>query len=262
MSSPKELRIIVNADDLGISPEANSETFAFMQQGVVTSATAIANGPWVEAACRDIKNFPQCSFGVHLNLTEFSPLTGPSNLTPLLDQSGTFVEDRIRRVRIDSQLAQGIFEEFCAQIKKLTSLGMTISDIDSHHHVHTLPSVLRILKRVQRKYGIRRVRLSRNIYGPSEPVPIILRCKKAIYNLLLKHYFSTKTTQGFTDFKSFYQIAQTGAQNAGATPRYRSVELMVHPGYLPYAEETDLLRGEWQASFSSPVKLISYNDLV
>lgn len=255
----RELQVIVNADDLGISPEANSEIFGLMQQGIVTSATAIANGPWVESACQKIKNFPQCSFGVHLNLTEFSPLTGHHKLTPLLDQTGAFVEQHVRTVRIDSQLAQGIFEEFCAQIEKLKSLGISISHIDSHHHVHTIPGIFRTLKKVQQQFGIRRVRLSRNIYGPTEVTPLSLRCKKSVYNSLLKYYFSTKTTQTFTDFKTFYERTQTAGS---ALPRYRSVELMVHPGYAPYAEETELLRREWQASSPFPVRLINYTDLV
>ena len=255
-SSLKELRLIVNADDLGISQEANREIFRLMEKGLVTSATAIANGPYIEQACTQIENFPGCSFGAHLNLTEFTPLTGEDQLAVLLDETGCFNEQRVRTAHIDSRLAGAIFQELCAQVEQLTALGLVPGHLDSHHHVHTLPRIFPILKRVQRKYGIRRVRLSRNIYGPGESTPVSLRLKKTAYNFLLKHFFPTKTTQGFTDFKTFHQCAISGTLN------HRFIELMVHPGYEPYAQETELLSEDWQEACPLPVRLVSYSDLV
>src|SRR5215471_2247740 len=62
------VRIIVNADDLGISEAVNEATFRAMERGVITSATMLANGPEVVAAAKLAPRFPKCSFGVHLNL--------------------------------------------------------------------------------------------------------------------------------------------------------------------------------------------------
>ena len=106
--------VIVNADDLGMNPQINRGIFDLMGLGLVTSATVLANGTDVEAACDQIPGFPHCSFGVHLNVTEFRPLIHSSKLEPLLDENGEFERTRIRQVSIDSSLADGIFEEFCA----------------------------------------------------------------------------------------------------------------------------------------------------
>src|SRR6516164_9169595 len=67
--------LIINADDLGVSESVNNETFALMQSGLITSATLIANAPAFEDAVRNSKRFPHCSFGVHLNLSVFPPLS-------------------------------------------------------------------------------------------------------------------------------------------------------------------------------------------
>ena len=65
------MEVIVNADDLGMTPETNKAIFESMEQGSVTSATLLANGPFVEEACDQLSRFPHCSFGAHLNVTEF-----------------------------------------------------------------------------------------------------------------------------------------------------------------------------------------------
>ena len=247
--------VIVNADDLGISSKVNKAIFDLMERDLVTSATLIANAPKVEEASEGIGQFPNCSFGIHLNVTEFSPLTGPKNLEPLLDDNGAFIRDEIRRVSIDTRLSEGIFIEWCAQIERLNLLGVSLSHIDSHQHVHTIPKMFPILKKLQKKYDIYRVRVSRNIYGSYEGASSFLRLKKGIYNFLLKHYKRTITTQGFTDLKAFCDVGKS---------RYlmhKSVEIMVHPGLDNYNDGTDLLLGPWCQGLKFPVRLISFADL-
>ena len=66
--------IIVSAEDLGTESALNDEIFALIELKTVTSATVIANGPAFAQAAKAIAQFPECSFGVHLNLTVFPPL--------------------------------------------------------------------------------------------------------------------------------------------------------------------------------------------
>lgn len=247
--------VIINADDLGINSEVNDAVFDYMAQGLVTSATLIANAPKVEAASKRIGEFPSCSFGVHLNVTEFNPLTGPHNLEPLLDENGAFQRDPIRKVPIDSRLTDGLFAEFCAQIDKLLYLGVKISHIDSHQHVHTIPKLFPVIKKLQRKYDLKRVRLSRNIYGSYETPAATMRLKKMVFNFMLRNYRRTKTTEAFTDLKAFCEVGRSERL------KYRSVELMVHPGLRDYDDGTDLLTGHWRQNLSFPVRLINYDDL-
>lgn len=249
--------VVINADDLGATPLVNDTIFTLIENGQVSSVTMIANSPYIEEACKRISQFPKCSFGVHLNLTEYEPITNIDQLMPLLDQDGSFLSNHIRKVPIRATLTRGIFEEFCAQIDRLHALGVQVSHIDSHHHVHSIPRVFPILKRVQKRYQIRRVRISRNIYGPDENAPWQLRLKKSAYNFLLKHYYKTVTTGGFTDFKTFYELGKTNK------PHHKTVELMVHPGSrtFDYEDETEILSGQWRDALSFPVRLLSYNEI-
>ena len=272
--------VIVNADDLGINSEVNKATFSLMDHGKITSATIIANGPCVEEACDQIGRFPKCSFGAHLNVTEFHPLISSQNLAPLLNDDGELIMGRVREITIDSSLAEGIFQEFCAQIDRLMSLGVRISHLDSHNYVLSISKMFPILKRVQKKYQIRKVRISRNIYADGlmsklgltafalgidpglgdQDVSKSLRVKKSIYNLGLRHYYRTKTCDGFSGFRLFYEYAKS---RPGTQPmKQQTFEVNVHPTNPYYhAEETEILMGSWIDDLGFPIRLISYHEL-
>ena len=251
------MRIIINADDLGISPEVNASIFDLMARGRITSATLLANGPEVEAAAREAARHPACSFGVHLNLTQFRPLAPRPGLDSIMDDAGSF-SGRFREIPLTASLREAIFAEWSAQVERLVSLGVEVSHFDSHHHVHTVPGLFRVLKRVQRRFAVRRVRATRNVY-PADATPsratLIL---KAGWNFALRHHYRTRTTDGFTAFGTFRSVA--GARPA-VLGRHASIELMTHPGSEGYESETRMLDDDWRERLGFPTELISYHDL-
>ena len=250
------MNLIINADDLGINGQVNNDIFALMSKKLVTSSTLIANAPAIEDACRRLKNYSFCSFGIHLNITEFQPLTNSLALMPLLDQNGGLSLEKLRTTNISSRLALGIFEEFCAQIESLQGVGIELSHIDSHHYVHTIPRLLPVVKRVQKKFNIRKIRLTRNIYGFDEHPGYQSRLKKYMFNRWLRYFPLSKTTEGFGNFKLFYENACLSRM------KFRTFEAVVHPGSQYYGpEEVELLKGNWQDDILFPVRLVSYKDV-
>jgi len=252
---PKTTDLIIHADDLGYSPWVNDAVFDLMDRGLVTSASLLANAPAVEAACERIPSFPNCSFGVHLNVTEFRPLKDTPELLPLQDDRGEFVKGRIRRFSVAAPLKRAIFDEYCLQIEKLYSLGVNVTHINSHHYVHSHPGMFGVLKRLQKRFGLRQVRISRNIYGPEENAGLRVLALKASYNFLLRRFYRSKTTSGFTDFATFCEVGQSKALNRS------SIEVHVHPGATDYADETGLLESDWRDDLKFPVRLISHHEL-
>lgn len=252
----RSMNVIVNADDFGMSAEVNNAILDLMSRQKVTSATLMANGPFIEEACAETHRFPQCSFGVHLNVTEFQPLSSSPNLEPLLDGQGLFIIGRIRETRIDTALAEAIYGEYCAQVERVQALGVRVSHLDSHHYVTTMPRLLPVLKKVQKRFHIRKVRITRNIYSPDEHAPLAFRLKKNIFNFVLRHYFRTRTTAGFSGFDLFHQVGSLKRL------KHESFEVVVHPGNNYYApEEIEILEGPWRDSLKFPVRLVSYSEL-
>jgi predicted glycoside hydrolase/deacetylase ChbG (UPF0249 family) len=252
------MKVIINCDDLGMSPRVNEDVFELMGQKRVTSATMMMNAPFLEDAAGQIGRHKDCSFGVHLNLTQFTPLTSHPGLRPLLNEAGEF-SGILRSVplgfRWTRDLRQGVFAEWSAQIERGLALGIPISHLDSHHHVHTQMGLLGVLKQVRERFGICRIRLRRNIGNLAKPIGMGRRTANQAWNLALRHYVQARTTDMFAAFSTFHDELCAGSVLPG------TIELMCHPGSDRFAAETALLRGEWRESMSKQTLLASYHDL-
>lgn len=254
------VRLIVNADDLGYSAAINDATFAMMAAGRVTSATVMASGPALDDAVRRLRDFPRCSFGAHLALTEFAPFTQNRHLAWLCGPDGAFVDRRellCRWARVwRPGVARALHDELCAQVRHLRQLGVPLSHLDSHHHVHAIPALFPIFKAVQRAEGLRRVRPRVNRFDGLyyTRAGALTGPKHALHNLALRHVVASATPDGFTALRAFLHrpsLARPG----------EVLELMVHPGHPLCAAENEQLAGDWVASLPFPVQLISYDQL-
>lgn len=237
----------------------NEEILALLSERRITSVTVIANAPAVEEAIRFLPKRSGYSVGVHLNLTEYSPLTRSSQAGPLaelLDDKGRFAgEGVLRAAKLTAPLKEAIFRELCLQVEKVKSMGVNVSHFDSHNHVHTLPGLFPVLKRVQQYFSIRKVRITRNIYGRSSSPSRVVLLKKYLWTCALRSYYRTVTTSGFGSLAAFFDVAK------GQSITHESVEIMVHPGHPQYQDETQLLHSEWQREIPFEIAMISYHDL-
>jgi predicted glycoside hydrolase/deacetylase ChbG (UPF0249 family) len=256
------MKIIINADDVGRNEEVNRLTFDLVGQKKVTSVTVVAGGEAVEEVAKAYRHFPECSFGVHLYLSDFSPLTKSEHFAPYITEKGKFPTNA-RYYKYSLNLRKSVLMEWSAQVARLKSLGIKISHLDSHHHIHTFPPLFMVLKQLQKDTGIRKARISANYY--TEPPNKLLLFKKHIYNTLLRNYIRTTTTSRFIGFRTFHD-----SLSLGPISKIRSMELMVHPAAVSYMEasqaklceqEISDLCSNWQAKLSQYYQLINYRDL-
>jgi predicted glycoside hydrolase/deacetylase ChbG (UPF0249 family) len=248
------VRLIVNADDLGASVAGNRAIFDLMEQRAVRSASILPNGPAVEDAIAQAPRFPDCSFGIHLNVTHGFPVGAACEVTPILDDSGRFKPTpEFGRFGASESVRRGIRGEWRSQFKRLLEAGIRVSHIDSHHHVHTYPSLFGILRRIQREFGVRRVRLARTTLQRKSDIAKSLA--RDAWNALVR-LDGAKTAEYFCSLSDYRRLLQLKAVRRDAT-----IELMVHPGLSAYAEETGLLSSEWWHSHMRENELISYEEL-
>ncbi|MDD2852249.1 MAG: ChbG/HpnK family deacetylase [Desulfuromonadaceae bacterium] len=250
--------VIVNADDLGASETVNNKIFELMEQGLVTSASIISNAPAFEHAVENIYRFPNCSFGVHLNLTVFKPLTRSHYLERILSEDGSLSE-KIFGAPFSKNLTNALQMELIAQVQRVVDFGITISHFDSHQHIHTMPQLFIVLKSLQRQFGILRVRNTINLLPPGQRMSIVRHIKKIVFSIALRKIWSTRSAEGFCGFSTFYKIIENGT-----LPHLSSIELMVHPGttYEPYNAEVELLKSSnWMNLTPNFLKLDNYYSL-
>jgi hopanoid biosynthesis associated protein HpnK len=160
-------RLIVNADDFGLTSGVNRAIIEGNRSGIVTSATLMANARASDPAIDLAKVQPSLKIGCHVVLIDGVPLT--ANLPTLTNGSPRFRSSlkQFAIAAVRKQIAaEEVQREVEAQIRKIQSRGITLTHLDSHKHTHMFPHILRPLLRAAKACGIRAIR------NPFEP----LRC--------------------------------------------------------------------------------------
>jgi predicted glycoside hydrolase/deacetylase ChbG (UPF0249 family) len=142
-------RLIVNADDFGLTPGVSEGILAAHRHGIVTSTTMLVNRPVpkdVVARARDAG----LGIGLHVNLTLGKPLTRGASL---VDGKGMFVRDA-RRAAARAK-ASDVEREVAAQIERFQTIAKARpTHLDTHHHVGLHVPVREVVLDAARKLGV------------------------------------------------------------------------------------------------------------
>ncbi len=188
-------RLIINADDFGLTSGVNDAIVEAYSRGVVTSTTLMANGrafaDAVERSCR----VPQLSVGCHVVLVDGEPVSRPEQVRSLLAPIGRealpFPPERDGAIRTVAATAGGVRrfydgfgqiallnlrgkiksdqveQEVGAQIQRLQQAGVNVTHVDAHKHTHMLPRVAEAIMRAATSCGVRAIR---NPFVPIRPI--------------------------------------------------------------------------------------------
>jgi chitin disaccharide deacetylase len=159
-------RLIINADDWGLTPGVNRGIVRGFQHGIVTSASLLVTGRAFEDAVALARDFPALDVGLHLALVEERSVLGRTALPTLVDEAGRlprtsrefFTRALLGRISWDE-----VEREIAAQIARFQQTGLRLSHLDSHQHLHMFPPVFQIVTRLTR--GMDHVWI-RNSAGP------------------------------------------------------------------------------------------------
>jgi hopanoid biosynthesis associated protein HpnK len=240
-------RLIVNADDFGLTDGVNRGIAEGFRRGILTSATLMANGGAFAGAVAAANANPELGVGCHLVLIGGRAVADRRKIPLLADSEGRLPTDLPRLV---AKLARGkeagrqVREEFRAQVEKVRSAGIEPTHLDSHKHTHCHPRVMEALGQVAEESGILRVR------RPFEQVADSLSRVQGSGAVLWKQRMAALASHGgrlaferaVKKYRlkapvRFYGVTLTGRLNPEAIrgileglPDGTS-ELMCHPGY-------------------------------
>jgi chitin disaccharide deacetylase len=158
-------RLIINADDFGLTCGVNRAIAEAHSQGIITSATLMANSPAFEDAVKLTRELPRLSVGCHIILVDGTSILERSRVRTLVARkAGRNGQFRSSLAALAGSLLTGrvdesqVEAESTAQIKKLQASGLWVSHVDTHKHTHMFPAVARPLLRAARACGVRAVR--------------------------------------------------------------------------------------------------------
>ena len=245
-----DLRLIVNADDFGVSRAVNLGIIDCFKRGIVTSATIMMNMPQAEDACMLAKEHG-LPVGLHLVMTSGFPVS--EDVASLVGEDGRF---RKRKEQLKGYSLKDVEKEFRSQIEKALMLGLVPTHLDSHHHVHLEPGISDIVGDLARELMIP-VRIH-----TKDHVPEGLKGIPSPDRMIASFHGDNLTP---ADLEKAIEAAS----------KYETAELMCHPGYLDTfvmhnssynrerAKELDVLvSGEAREIIERyKVELISFKDL-
>ena len=155
-------KVIINADDFGLTKEINESVKLGYQSGLITSASIITNTEhFYHAADVILPQIKNIDLGFHFNIVEGKSLTHPSLLC---DDKGFFNNsyvDLLFKMNNKNVLLQ-MEQEFEAQIERILKYH-EISHLDSHVHIHSIPSIFKLFIKMAKKYNIKYIRLQKEI---------------------------------------------------------------------------------------------------
>lgn len=226
------MRIITNADDFGQDEDTVRATIECFENGSLTSATIMVNMPATAMAVEYAKKNPRFSFGVHLTYVlgvgNEAPVADPKLLPTLCGEDGLFkASNRTRLAAIFGRLSMDeIARETEAQVAKLRSMGVPISHVDSHGHLHRYGVFQDALKRVLPRFGIRKVRSAQDVY---------VRKPLKSPNYWLGPMWRSGIREKFWTTQHFYMPTSAGDHNWWGplldAVKGDTIEVGVHPGY-------------------------------
>jgi len=161
--SDAPIRLVVNADDFGMSAEISRGIVRAHREGIVTSASLLGNCADLDATRTLLADAPQLGLGVHLALIGGRPVCDAATVPSLTDGTGagTFLArsaDFVARwMRNQIDLHQ-VEREFDAQIERARSVGITPDHLDTHHHLGFLPAIGQTMEAAARRHGIPGIR--------------------------------------------------------------------------------------------------------
>jgi predicted glycoside hydrolase/deacetylase ChbG (UPF0249 family) len=272
-------RLILHADDLGMNRAVTAGVLCGFRQGLLTSASLLANGPdatgaleqWKgllaehaagqlpSAASRTRLDDPLRPFdlGVHLNLTQGRPLSD-GYPAELLDPEGRFpgVFALFARLsRFGDRFQVALRTELAAQVQTVCDCGLRPTHLNGHQYVEMLPPISEIMPGLLERFGIGVVRVA---WEPALLRSTVLRGQfsrwpsAAVKHLFARRFRTRMNTLGVTHPAAFFGTAHAAHVNLRLLGRFlasagasRLVEVALHPGETSAGVSPDDRAGGW-----------------
>ena len=268
----------MNADDLGWTEGVNRGIAEAHRNGIVTSASLLANGAAFASGVEVARKTPGLGVGVHLNLSDGEPVAPRELVKSLVNERGELegrTESLLLRLARRSVLLDEVEREWEAQIQKVRTSGIEPTHLDGHRHVQMLPGLFEIALRLAKRHGIAAIRISHEesslraalSAGAKQKGTVVMRqgVQARGLKLLGRDAHEKAERAGIATADYFCGIAQTGELTREGVLRLLEIlpegttELMCHPGYVDAELAKSATR--LQASRQTELKILTDTDI-
>lgn len=200
------MKVLINADDFGLSRGVTDGIIEAHKNGVVDSTTMIMNGLDIDYAVQCAKKNPLLKIGVHLVLTWGRPML-QKGVPSLIDSEKVFrLDNNYKNLAIPNK--GEVYKEWKAQIEAFLATGLSLHHMDSHHHIHGWEPLAEVSLTLAKEYNVP-IRYQDTLAGNDEFL---------LTNSLFTGFYGDCLNSDF--------LNEIKSEDMG------SVEVMTHPGYI------------------------------
>lgn len=169
-SSKEARRLIVNADDFGLSHSVNEAVIRAHREGILTTASLMVNESGFDEAVQLAKENPGIGIGLHLTLLQGHSTLPPEKIPGLVNARFEFSNSPVgvgMAYFFRPGLREQLRAEIRAQFEKFHSAGLPLDHVNGHLHLHLHPVIFKILMEDAETLGIRHFRFTRDCLARS-----------------------------------------------------------------------------------------------
>ncbi|MGN1368372.1 MAG: carbohydrate deacetylase [Aristaeellaceae bacterium] len=158
-------KLIVTADDYGMSRAVNDAIDAGIEAGLITSTNVMTNMPFYREAAK-LKDHPQVSVGLHWVLASGRPILAKKEIPTLVNEKGEFYPYPVFRSRLrKKQISYAeIKKELVAQYQLYDDLMGKPDYWNTHQNTHVDFGIYRLFVDTAAELGIMKMRSHQRIY--------------------------------------------------------------------------------------------------
>jgi predicted glycoside hydrolase/deacetylase ChbG (UPF0249 family) len=172
------VRVILHADDFGVSNSTNAAIAEMLSADTISSASLMIPCPWAAQAAEYARAHPAKDIGIHLTLTSewkgmrWAPVAPVDKVKGLLDPHGYMWPD-VRSVAMNAT-PEEIMTEMRAQVEKAKKLGVRFTHLDTHMGtVYARPDFFEAYWRLGAEYKVPVMLMKPSALAESQGTPAI-----------------------------------------------------------------------------------------
>lgn len=163
-------RLIVTGDDFGLALPVNEAIEEAHRRGILTTASLMIGADAAADAVARAKRLPSLRVGLHLVLVEGRPVLPVRAVPALVDEHGEFSTRLVAagfKFFLRPSARRQVEAEIRAQFEAFRKTGLILDHVNAHNHMHLHPTVLGLILKIGRDYGLKAVRVPYEPLGPS-----------------------------------------------------------------------------------------------
>jgi len=163
-------RLIVTADDFGLAIPVNEAVERAHLHGILSTASLMVAAPETADAVERARRLSKLRVGLHVVLVNGRPALAPDLVPDLVDSQGRFAANLFAagvRYFFKPGVRRQLEDEIREQFRLFAQTGLQLDHANAQNHMHVHPTILSLIVKVGREFGLRAIRIPNEPFGPA-----------------------------------------------------------------------------------------------